>query len=311
MKVGISVILPVHGDAPYLRCALNSVFKQEVSEAYEIVICFDRASRHIRDYISTLDQSVIRTVESSLPGVAHAHNAALFEASFDLIAVMHADDVMVQHRLEHQSRLLRKDKSLVCVGGQIELINECDHVLRESNFPLGKRVIRFTTRYMSPIAHSSAMYRTEVVRKLGGYRQEFAPAEDYDLWTRVLGLGEIQNSSRVVTQYRKHDGQISIASKDLQSRMKAKVARNYIFVDQVNGRRLRKDVQFEKSVRKHDETLHAVAQMRLQQRKLRVVKEMTKFALQSPKFFLIHATIFVYAKTLVYVARLGYSRNKP
>jgi glycosyltransferase involved in cell wall biosynthesis len=260
---GISVILPVHGDAPFLLAALESALAQQTNENYEILICLDRPSRKIREFIFSLTQEQIRIVVSKKHGIAHAHNTALLAARYDLIAVMHSDDVMLPDRLEIQSKQLRFDSSLVCLGGQIELIDVHGNFLLESNFPISKKLNASVTKYMSPVAHSAAMYRRNAAVTLGGYRQEYAPAEDYDLWSRMLQVGQISNSEKIVLRYRKHDRQISIVEKSRQSAMKAQISREYseYFVNRRFTRE--RAVAFEESVAKNDVNLHRVAEKRL------------------------------------------------
>src|SRR5262249_13827116 len=48
------------------------------------------------------------------------------------------------------------------------------------------------------------VFRTELVRRLGGYRAAFEAAEDYDLWLRISEATEIANLPEVLIEYRVH-----------------------------------------------------------------------------------------------------------
>jgi hypothetical protein len=54
------------------------------------------------------------------------------------------------------------------------------------------------------IIHPSAMVRHEILRQVGGYRAEFEPAEDRDLWLRLAEVGQLANVPELVLKYRIH-----------------------------------------------------------------------------------------------------------
>jgi hypothetical protein len=61
----------------------------------------------------------------------------------------------------------------------------------------------------NPFIHSSVMMRTALVRRIGGYRAAFQAAEDYDLWLRMVEAGGVANLADCLTQYRRHDANLS------------------------------------------------------------------------------------------------------
>jgi hypothetical protein len=68
------------------------------------------------------------------------------------------------------------------------------------------------------ITHGSIVARAEVLRAAGGYRQEMAPAEDYDLWLRLLPTASLAKLPQRLYQYRVHAEQFSTRTKDDQIR---------------------------------------------------------------------------------------------
>jgi hypothetical protein len=61
----------------------------------------------------------------------------------------------------------------------------------------------------NPLIHSSIMARTELMRRLGGYRGAFEGAEDYDLWLRAAEVAELGNLPEALVSYRRHPGSVS------------------------------------------------------------------------------------------------------
>jgi len=62
----------------------------------------------------------------------------------------------------------------------------------------------------SKLAHPAVIMRREQVLQIGAYREACRHAEDYDLWLRLLELGEIDNLKEPLLYYRQHDEKISL-----------------------------------------------------------------------------------------------------
>ncbi len=54
---------------------------------------------------------------------------------------------------------------------------------------------------------SQSLYRAEAVRKIGGFRSQFVPCEDRDLWLRMAELGPAVLIPQTVLKYRVHPQQ--------------------------------------------------------------------------------------------------------
>jgi hypothetical protein len=66
------------------------------------------------------------------------------------------------------------------------------------------------------LVHGSVMARREMVQLVGGYRPELEPAEDYDLWLRLLPLCGFARIAEALYDYRVHSGQSSTTRKRRQ-----------------------------------------------------------------------------------------------
>jgi len=53
------------------------------------------------------------------------------------------------------------------------------------------------------------MLRADRITAVGGYREAYRHAEDYDLWLRLSEVGEIDNLSDIVLDYRVHAGSVT------------------------------------------------------------------------------------------------------
>jgi hypothetical protein len=61
--------------------------------------------------------------------------------------------------------------------------------------------------------HSQVMFRQKPVRNLGGYSEDYRYSQDYELWSRLIKVGDIVILSDALLQQRRHDQSISSAKK--------------------------------------------------------------------------------------------------
>ena len=206
----ISVIIPVHGDAPYLISTIQSIQEQDFKE-FETLIILDRASEDVERYARNLalNSKNFRVVVSNLPGISHALNLGIKESSGELIARIDADDLMRKDRLRLQRAFLEKHPEVACVGSQVTKINVDGIVIGKSSYPESNKQITETLLFRNCVAHPSVMYRRPSILKVGGYRSEFDGVEDYDLWLRLSMTGQIRNMNTMLTSYRIWESQVT------------------------------------------------------------------------------------------------------
>ena len=74
------------------------------------------------------------------------------------------------------------------------------------------------------------MFRTEFVRKVGGYDERFQYTQDYSLWVRMFIAGaKFDNLQEHLTLYRIHKNQRSVLANEEQSKCHARIIREFYF----------------------------------------------------------------------------------
>jgi len=206
----ISVVIPVHGDAPHLILTIQSIQEQDFKE-FETLIILDRATEDVERYARNLALSFknFKVVVSNLPGISHALNLGIKESSGKFIARIDADDLMRTDRLKLQKTFLEKHPEVVCVGSQVTKINVDGIVIGKSSYPQSNKQITQTLLFRNCVAHPSVMYRRQSILEVGGYRSEFDGVEDYDLWLRLSRTGQIRNMNTPLTSYRIWENQVT------------------------------------------------------------------------------------------------------
>ncbi len=207
----VSVIMPVRDGERWLAAAMQSVLEQSLAEFELIVIddgSIDRSSEII-EALSARDNR-IRSVRHEKPqGLVIALNSGLALARAPLVARLDADDVALPDRFVRQAQCFAGRPTLVLLGSWAERIDGEDHPIGHARPETDSERLAAILRDKNPFVHSSIMMRASVVRKLGGYRNAFFGAEDFDLWLRMSEHGAIANLAEPLVRYRVHEGSTS------------------------------------------------------------------------------------------------------
>ena len=206
----VSILMPVHGLAPYLEESIASILNQELS-TWELILVLDRPTEKL---IELTDQIVkkdnrIKRVLSPGTGIVDALNFGLNFASAELIARLDSDDLMEPERLSIQTKHFSRLPQLACVGSQMSFIDVNGNFFGATFYPLKPSQIKKHLRYQNCIGHPSVMYRKKNVLEIGGYRKALTGVEDYDLWLRLGRDSVIENLDQKLTRYRVSPGQYS------------------------------------------------------------------------------------------------------
>ncbi len=205
----ISVIMPAHNAAPFIGAAIHSVLAQSFA-GFELLVVDDASTDETRQVVAAVEDSRIRLFhcERAL-NAAGARNLALTEARGEIVAFLDADDLAEPERLERQVATLRDTE---VVASLIIPIDETG-APHGSNFvsPLLSEEIPATLLFKNCLALSSVAVRRHT---LSPFRPELAPAEDYDLWTRLASRARFAIIPQPLTRYRIHAGGVSARQPD-------------------------------------------------------------------------------------------------
>lgn len=205
----VSVLMPVHNGAAYLRAATQSILQQSFAD-FELVVIDDGSTddslRILQQYAR--QDSRMRVISRENRGLTSTLNELIAAARGEFMARMDADDVAMPDRLGHQVEFLRSHPAVLCVAGAFAVIDDAGRYLTTLYPPTSNEEIQdHLVRGHCALSHPAVMARLQPIRQLGGYQCDFA--EDLDLWLRLGEQGELANLSEVVVQYRLHSASIS------------------------------------------------------------------------------------------------------
>ncbi len=196
--IPVSVCVPVHNGARFLRESLDSI-RAQTYPLHEIIICDDASTDETPAIIASaaMADSRIRTLrnERSLGGYG-AMNRAVRASTGDVVAIYHADDVYDERIVEREVAYLSDHPDAGAVftldrfldeGGReyqrLHLPPELEHVTWFDGPALTEAVMRHRNTFLRT---PSLMIRRAVFDALGGFDQErFGVWADFDMWLRV------------------------------------------------------------------------------------------------------------------------------
>ena len=208
-NINISVLIPAHGEAPYLLKALESVSIQKFPNKFEILLITQKLSQVVLEQVKAQKYANLRIISDTGSGLISALNLGLEQAKFNWIARLDSDDVMHQSRIERQSNAVKKDPQLILVGGQMQSINDCDEIGHRIKYPKSNCAIKLVLKVACAIPHPGVLARKDLIQKVGGYSLEYPHVEDYELWCRLSKLGKFNNLRSTVVYYRIHAEQVT------------------------------------------------------------------------------------------------------
>jgi Glycosyl transferase family 2 len=212
----VSVVMPVRNAETYVGSAIGSICAQTLREVEVIVVddgSTDSTAPIVREIARTDER--VRLEQAGESGIVAALNHGCALARARLIARMDADDISHPHRLERQVDVLSAVPDAVLVATSVDVIDAIGSFVGTRAAP---RDFRRALESSNPVVHSTAMFRAEKFRAVGGYRAEYAYAEDYDLWLRLARVGELVWIDEPLLAYRVHATQISGERARVQAR---------------------------------------------------------------------------------------------
>lgn len=189
----ISVVMSVYNAEDYLHEVIDSVLGQTF-EDFEFIISNNGSTDNTKKIIISyqqLDKRVILFDHEDF-GFSVSLNKAIGISKTHIIARIDGDDVMEPNRLEEQYNFLKNNKDVTLLSCLANYINAAGDIIGKTFSDLDS--VEANHRYIAenePIGllHPGAMYYKSAFLEVGGYRTQFAPAEDIDLWNRFNDHG--------------------------------------------------------------------------------------------------------------------------
>jgi len=193
----ITIAIPTCNRASLLRGCIDSVLSQSY-EKFEILVCDNASTDRTTEMLSEIDDPRLRVVrhEQNI-GLMPNWNACITEARGDFIVFVPDDDRIAPWMLERCTDLLARDPSLVGVVALNDL-----HLLKDGRrlgpaqsriLPTGIHegsdiLLEYLRGHLS-VQMCSLVISTRLLRRIGGFANDWPYAGDTAAWSRIMLMG--------------------------------------------------------------------------------------------------------------------------
>ena len=213
----VSVLMTTYNGAAFIGDSIGSVLAQSFRD-FELVIVDDGSTDETPAILDRYDDPRLRAIRARRNlGITGARNFGFSVCRGAYIAALDHDDLAMPERLAVQSAYLDANPGIVLAGSEIRIsqggaLHETDHEPGAT-----PALVRWMLHVDNPLTWSSVMVRREAIERLGVstpgvfVRPECELADDFDLYHRLLALGEIARLDAPLTIYRWHAANTSHA----------------------------------------------------------------------------------------------------
>jgi len=131
-------------------------------------------------------------------------NYLISKTKNEYVALHDADDISLPNRFFLQMQYLIKNSDVGLLGTFAEIINENSKTIRKISYPCKHNEIKHEISNNNCFAQSSVIFQKKFFNKIGRFNDLFNPAQDYDMWTRMVRLTKAENLPLYLLKYREH-----------------------------------------------------------------------------------------------------------
>lgn len=188
----VSVVMPVHDAAPYLRAAVDSILAQTYADL-ELIVVDDGSTDGSLEILRGYTDPRITVLTQANAGYPAAMRTGMAVARGRYIARMDGDDICMETRIAEQVAFLDAHPEYGLVGTRYILITprgvrgRVAGAVPDEPWSTVTRDQIFNGQ--KGYADASAMFCADAAAEVGGYRTYQRSAQDIDLWLRIVESG--------------------------------------------------------------------------------------------------------------------------
>ncbi len=217
MAPDVAVVIPTYNRRAMVCEAVKSVLAQRNAN-FELMVVDDGSTDGTWDELTQIaavandhaQWEMMRIERTPNRGPAAARNTGVAMAAARFVAFLDSDDLWLSHKLNRQIAFMREHPEYaISQTGEIWMRNgrRVNPGVRHRKRAGDVFADSLLTCLISP---SAVIMRTDLFRESGGFDEDMAAAEDYDLWLRLLTDHEVGLiDEQLVIRRAGHPGQLS------------------------------------------------------------------------------------------------------
>lgn len=209
----VSIVIPTYDRAAYLRETAESVLGQE-GAAVELVIVDDGSTDRTPRLIAELEAEHpgrIKTTRHDNCGQALSTNRGFELASGEVLGYLSSDDLLFEGAVAKLLAALRESPDAWVAYPDFAVVDEAGEVT--DRFHLEQFELREVLLNHNPILGPGAIFRRELLERLGGMDPEFPINLDFEFWFRARLVGPFVHVAEPLAGYRRHEEMTSLAAR--------------------------------------------------------------------------------------------------
>jgi len=199
----ISIILPTHNGARFLKKSIDSCLSQTHSNI-ELIIVNDGSTDETSDIVNAYEEVRIKyIVFPENQGIVAALNKGFSEATGEFLSWTSDDNYYASNALEVMGRVLQQNDNVDFVYANYHMINDQGEVTRAGHVedPEGLDVDNYVG--------GCFLYRRKVYEAIGNFNPEAFLVEDYEYWLRVREKFCMRKLDNFLYYYRTHESSLT------------------------------------------------------------------------------------------------------
>ena len=229
----ISILIPTYNtNADHLKQCLDSIMRQSYPH-WELCICDDCSNHpHVRVILEEYrqcDPRIRLTFRTKNGHICQSSNDALALATGSFMALVDHDDVLNDDALYWVARELQKRPTANLIYSDEDKIDDEGNRSSPHFKPAFNIDLLLAYNFISHLG----VYRTELVKQIGGFRHGLEGSQDHDLALRVIqesSRDQIIHIPRVLYHWRMHAGSTAVnpGSKDYTSERGLRAVQDFL-----------------------------------------------------------------------------------
>lgn len=170
----------------YIKFSIKSILSQSYKN-WELIIIDDFSKDDSVKIIKQIKNKKIKLFALKKHiGRTNALNYGLKKIRGNFVAILDADDVSLNDRLEKQIMFMQKNSDIKLVATWFKLIDKNGKMLKIVKSSTNLIAIKKKMQYKNIIGHSTVMFRKEILKKIKNYPKNFIYMQDYAFILNIL-----------------------------------------------------------------------------------------------------------------------------
>lgn len=200
----LSVILPAYNTEHYIKQAIDSILGQTFIN-FELIVADDGSTDNTKDIINSYqDKRIIVSHNLKNEGKVNTVNRLYQRCKGKYVTIHDADDFSHRNRFLKQIALLEEEVSLSMCGCSFYNTDESGRILNSVAMPNDFNLIQKGIKEVSQFHGPTMIFKSDIVKNIGGVYRFFRNKEDIDLSVRIVEKYRATNHEEPLYYYRNH-----------------------------------------------------------------------------------------------------------